>query len=284
MGDGFIQQNAIAVMAIGVAFFSLLYIGAGLATSGLTRVVLPRLDYGRRLDPRPVQAGQIQRELRASTVSILIFGIGLVVPWGLLQLGWARLASEPSGWQVAAEIGALFLWNELHFYVSHRLLHTRPLRRFHAMHHRSHVPTPWSTYAFHPVEAALLGSVPLIPMLLHDFSFAALVSLPVLSILLNNLGHGNYEASRDAPARGWRAASRRHHLHHACYHGNYGFLLDVFDRMGGSVIPADAADARIAGASDTHGGRMRAHACNLPSDTSPPGGSWSDPDTRHKDR
>lgn len=284
MGNGFIQLDATAVMAIGIAFFSFLYLATALMTSGLTRHVLPRMGYGRRLDPRPVEAAQVRRELGASAVSIFIFGTGLLVPWGLLQRGWARLAHEPSWWQVAAEVGVLFLWNELHFYGSHRLLHTRPLRRFHAIHHRSHVPTPWSTYAFHPVEAALLGSVPLIPMLLHEFSAAALLSLPVLSIVLNNLGHSNYEASRDTPARGWRSASRRHHLHHACYHGNYGFLLDVFDRWGGSVIPANGATARIAGASGAHSGRMPAHPCNLSAGTLPPGASGRGPATRHKDR
>ncbi|QDH69446.1 sterol desaturase family protein [Marilutibacter alkalisoli] len=246
MGEWFIAQNALTVMAVGVAFFTLLYAGTGLLSVLLSRVVLPHIGHGRRLDPRPVTGEQLRRELRASASSILIFGIGLVVPWGLLRLGWAGLAVDPPWWQVAIEIGVLFLWNELHFYLNHRLLHTRPMRRFHAMHHRSHVPTPWSTYAFHPVEAAMLGSVPLIPMLLHDFSFAALMTLPVLSIALNNLGHSNYEASRDAPARGWLGASRRHHLHHACYHGNYGFLLEVFDRMFGSVIPLDAADRNIA--------------------------------------
>ncbi|WP_211371928.1 sterol desaturase family protein [Marilutibacter maris] len=247
-GERFIAFDAPTVMAVGVAWFTLLYALTGGIAALLWQRLLPSLGYGRRLDPRPLPAGQLRRELWASASSILVFGLGLVVPWGLLRLGWARLAVEPSPWQIAIEIVVLFLWNELHFYLNHRLLHTRPLRRFHAMHHRSHVPTPWSTYAFHPVEAAMLGSVPLLPMLAHDFSFAALMTLPVLSIVLNNLGHGNYEASADAPARGWRAASRRHHLHHACYHGNYGFLLDVFDRLAGSTIPLNAADARIAAA------------------------------------
>src|SRR5690606_12989108 len=137
-------------------------------------------------------------------------------------------------------------WNELHFYISHRLLHTPWLRRFHATHHRSHIATPFSTYAFHPVEALMLGSVPLLPMLAHDFSFFALASLPVMSIALNTLGHSNYEFSSTAPARGWLDASRRHHLHHACYHGNYGFLLSVFDRLLGTALPPGAADARMA--------------------------------------
>ncbi|MBB1088026.1 sterol desaturase family protein [Lysobacter sp. SG-8] len=245
MGTGFVALPPWAVVLVGLAWFSGLYVTTGLATVLLTRRILPRLGLGRRLDPRPVPRRQLQREWAASASSIVLFGVGLLLPWALLRLGWAGLASDPPAWQVALEIVALFFWNELHFYVNHRLLHTAPLRRFHAVHHRSHVPTPWSTYAFHPVEALMLGSVPVIPMLLHDFSFVALMTLPVLSIVLNNLGHANYEASRESPARGWRAASRRHHLHHACYHGNYGFLLDVFDRMAGSTLPLDAADARI---------------------------------------
>lgn len=233
------------VIGAGLAYFAALYFVTGTTTWWLTRHVLPALGYGRLLDPRPVTRAQLRREIGESLVAIVIFGVGLLVPWWLLQSGVARLAIDPSATRIVAEIGVLFVWNELHFYASHRLLHTRGLRRFHASHHRSHVATPFSTYALHPVEALMLGSVPLLPMLLHDFSLVALAALPVMSIVLNNLGHANYEFSAHAPARGWRAASRRHHLHHACYHGNYGFLLDVFDRVAGSVLPLDAADARI---------------------------------------
>ena len=244
-GSGFVALSALSVVAVGTAYFAVLYFATGGFTWWLTRRVLPALHWGRVLDPRSLLPGQLRRELRESAGSILIFGVGLLLPWGLLRLGWAKLATDASLLQVACEIAALFLWNELHFYANHRLLHTAPLRRFHGDHHRSHVATPWSTYALHPVEALLLGSVPIIPMLLHDFSFAALFCLPVFSIVLNNLGHSNYELTRRPSARGPLGASRRHHLHHACYHGNYGFLLEVFDRRAGSVLPVDAADARI---------------------------------------
>ncbi|MGY0503803.1 sterol desaturase family protein [Luteimonas sp. e5] len=238
--------SALQVAAIGTAYFAVLYFGFGLLGWWLSRHALPRLGFGRRLDPRPLRPGQLRREIGRSCVSILLFGMGVLLPWWLLRSGISRLVAEPGALRVALEIIALFLWNELHFYACHRLLHTRPLRRFHAEHHRSHTPTPFSTYAFHPVEALLLGSVPIIPMLLHDFSAIALLSLPVMSIMLNVLGHANYEFSRHAPARGPLQASRRHHLHHALYHGNYGFLLDVFDRIGGTVITPDAANERIA--------------------------------------
>lgn len=244
MGEWFVAIGAVEVMAVGVAFFAALYLSTGLVAWWLSHGLLPALGIGRQLDTRPLPAQQLRRELGASALSVLIFGMGLIVPWGLLQLGWARFAVAPPVWRVLVEVLVLFFWNELHFYANHRLLHTPWLRRFHGMHHRSHIATPFSTYAFHPVEAAMLGSVPLIPMLLHDFSFVALLSLPIFSLVLNNLGHSNYEASRAAPARGWLGASRRHHLHHACYHGNYGFLLEVFDRWGGTVLPLDAADAR----------------------------------------
>jgi len=244
VGAWFVSLDVVQVMAVGVLYFAALYLLTGALTWWLTCFLLPALGIGRRLDARLLPRGQLRREFGASSLSILVFGTGLAVPWAMLQLGWARLAADPPVWRTLIEIGVLFLWNELHFYVNHRLLHTPWLRRFHGAHHRSHIATPFSTYAFHPVEAVMLGSVPLIPMLLHDFSFAALACLPILSIALNNLGHSNYEASRVAPARGWLGASRRHHLHHACYQGNYGFLLDVFDRWSGTVLPLDAAAAR----------------------------------------
>jgi len=245
MGEAFLAFAPWQVVLAGVLWFSALYFGFALLTSALTRA-LARIGYGRVLDARPLPQAQVRCEVGDSLVSIAVFGVGMLVPWGLLRLGWARLAHDPSLGRIALETAALFFWNELHFYASHRLLHTKWLRRFHGAHHQSHTATPFSTYALHPVEAALLGSVPLLPMLAHDFSLQALAALTVLSIALNNLGHSNYEFSGRAPARGWRAASRRHHLHHACYHGNYGFLLGVFDRLAGTLLPLDAADARLA--------------------------------------
>jgi Delta7-sterol 5-desaturase len=138
----------------------------------------------------------------------------------------------------------LVVWNEAHFYVCHRALHLPALRRFHLPHHRSIVTTPWATYAFHPIEALMLGSVLLIPMLLHDFSFAALIATPLFSLLFNNIGHSNYDflpgAAKD---RWWLNGARRHHQHHVSYHGNYGFMFPFIDRWLGTALPIDKAHA-----------------------------------------
>ncbi|WP_035854207.1 sterol desaturase family protein [Deefgea rivuli] len=234
------------IMLLGLVFFASLYVGVGALNWVLSRFLLPAIGYGHILDPRPLARGQLRREWLLSASSIFIFGTGMIFPWGLLQLGWARLAIAPSNWQIAVEIFLLVIWNEIHFYCTHWLLHTRWLKRFHLPHHRSIVTTPWASYSFHPLEAIMLGNVILLPMLVHDFSLDALAAVPVFSIIFNNIGHSNYDFLPDAHHdRWWLNGARRHHLHHACYTGNFGFMFPFMDRLFGTALPPDAAQARI---------------------------------------
>ena len=228
------------VMLWGTAFFATIYFGFAAITRGLTRL-LATAGLGRVLDPSPLRDRQIIHEVGWSCLSILIFGVGALLPWNLLINGWARLEAHASGLRIVCEVLVLLLWNDLHFYVLHRLLHLRALfPRFHIQHHRSRVTTPFSTYAFHPVEALLLGSVPLIPMLAHSFSWQALIALPPLSLFFNCVGHSNYDLFPDRPAQSWLTSSRRHQLHHARFHGNYGFLFAFMDRLCGTELPDDS--------------------------------------------
>lgn len=236
-GQAWAALPAWQAMAWGLAYFATIY---GVFCGGtwlLVRYLLPALRIGRPIDTRPLQPGQLAWELRLSSVSLLVFGIGSVVPWWFVQRGWASLAEATSWPRILVEMAVLLVWNDIHFYANHRLLHLPALRRFHQHHHRSRVTTPFSTYSFHPLEAVLLGNVILLPMLVHDFSFAALLSLPVMSLLLNNLGHSNYDFAPGVGHDHWLAASRRHHLHHARYHGNYGFLFNFMDRWCRTRLP-----------------------------------------------
>lgn len=241
-GTWFIQRNAWQVMVLGLAFFGALYCLGGWGMSALTRT-LARRGKGRPLDTRPLKPDQLRREWRQSFHSVLVFGLGTIVPWGFLQLGWAHLTPTASAGRIALEIFALLIWNDVHFWINHRLLHTRRLVRFHGDHHRSVVTTPWSTYSFHPIEAMMLGNIILLPMLVHDFCFWSLASVPVLSLLLNVIGHANYDffprVSHEHPL----AASRRHHLHHARPAGNYGFALAFMDQIMRTQVKTAPAQA-----------------------------------------
>ena len=54
---------------------------------------------------------------------------------------------------------AVLFWNAVHFYLTHRLLHWRPLyRRVHERHHRNVNIGPWSGLAMHPAEHAIYFS------------------------------------------------------------------------------------------------------------------------------
>jgi Delta7-sterol 5-desaturase len=232
-----------AVAIGGVAYFAAIYLVAALIASGV-RAALLKNGRGRVLDARAVSPGQVAREQRQSAVSILIFGVGLVLPWAMVVNGWAGVHPSNPPLRVVLELLALLVWNDIHFYAVHRTLHLPALlRHVHAAHHQSVVTTPWSTYAFHPVEALLLGSVLLPPMLVWSFTPLALALLPILSLTYNVIGHGNMRA---LPRRWqWLSNAHDHHLHHACHRGNYGFLFTFMDRLFGTQLPADAARAVI---------------------------------------
>lgn len=246
MAHTFESLSAWQVMAAGLLFFGGLYLLFGATTWLLTHYVLPALRIGRVLDPRPLAPGQLRREFMQSGMSILIFGLGMIFPWGLLQLGWAHLDPDASAGRIVLEILALLVWNDVHFWINHRLLHTRWLRRFHLPHHRSVVTTPFSTYSFHPIEALMLGNVILLPMVVHDFSFWSLLSVPLFSLFFNCVGHANYDFFPRVSYAHWFAASRRHHLHHVCYNGNYGFQFTFMDRLFRTRLTADAAAPQLA--------------------------------------
>ncbi len=138
----FTSLSAPQVMLWGVLFFGGIDLGFGGITWLLTKRAAGAGHRARTRSAAAAAGAMLRRELGQSGVSVLIFGLGMVFPWGLLQLGWARLDGD-AGWrQIAVEILVLAFWNDVHFWINHRLLHTRWLRRFHGPHHRSFVTTP----------------------------------------------------------------------------------------------------------------------------------------------
>lgn len=227
-----------AVFGGSFLFFAFLYFGFGFLGFLLSEKMFPVLGLGRSIGGRSVREGQLGMEMRYSLVSIAIFGA-----YGVLTQALVRQGLVSIGWTVEwsvfpVEVAVLFLWNELHFYLCHRLLHTDWLyRHVHVVHHRSTRPTPFSTFSFHWGEGVLLGSVMLTAMLWHEFSWLALLMLPLMSIGLNVLGHFHYDLFPGKPLEHVLTFSRRHSLHHTRNTGNYGFLLPVFDWAFGTRIP-----------------------------------------------
>jgi lathosterol oxidase len=109
----------------------------------------------------------------------------------------------------------LYLWGDMHFYFSHRLLHSKWLyRNVHKYHHESYNPTPFSGLSMHWFESMVyFSSAPLlaltgVPLWLFRLMTKGLIVFP----LEGHSGYGTWAVE----------SSNNHYIHHAKFDYNYG--------------------------------------------------------------
>ena len=184
-------------------------------------------------------------EIRRSLVSMIVFALYGTATVLMIRAGWLDVGWDFEFFAFLRDAALLVIWNEIHFYVCHRLLHTpRLLRRVHRRHHESVAPTPFAAFSFHPLEAVMLGSVMILAMPFHDFNVFALLFLPVWSLVWNVLGHAGVELFPGAGSRDLLGATRRHDLHHGRPSVNFGFVFCFMDDLGGTGAEKEAGRSR----------------------------------------
>ena len=104
------------------------------------------------------------------------------------------------------------------------------MKKVHYIHHKSLVPTVFSVYSFHWLEALLLSTVPLSIVPFIPFSFTAIALYPMSSILLNFAGHCNYRFGK-GKGESWRLFGTHHNEHHNKGRQNYGFAINFLDKL-----------------------------------------------------
>jgi len=209
-------------------FFNLLY----WSVTGLGIALFKYLERNRGLqtvDNHCQYPGQQSKEILQSMRSIFVFSLqGIIIQQGLIW-GWFNISYDLNGW-FFLQVALLFLWNEVHFFACHYLLHTKfMMKRVHWVHHHSKEPTVFSTFSFHWIEAFLLGTVIIFPLALYPFQAAAILSLPIMSLIINLLGHCNYDFFSAHKPEHILKFSYRHSMHHKRGRGNLGFLLPWLD-------------------------------------------------------
>lgn len=210
------------LMAASMAFFLLIYFGFTVPVWLLAR----RID--RPIETRPLAAGQVRVEILNSLRSIVLFGVGMGFTWFAYRLGWVGLDLGASGLKILLEMLFMVVWNDLYTYGVHRFLHVK-LKKTHVTHHKSVTATPFTAYSMSGLEALLLGAVMPAAMLLHDFSPAALLFLPLWSIFINTLSHSNCDFFPGAAEGSLLGFIRHHQMHHSRYHDNFGFFFSQLD-------------------------------------------------------
>lgn len=232
------SDNPLPLLLLAMGFFFVIYC----TFSGMVFLLVRQVN--RPIENRLVTGKQLTTELVNSMRSIALFGLGMIVPWWLIHNGYASIIAKASVMQTLLECVILILWNDLHFYIVHRLLHSQfksshfkwlNLKSAHITHHKSIAATPFAAYSMSVTEALMLGSVMPIAMLAWDFSACSLLFLPVWSIAINALAHSNCDIFPHAAQRSYLGLVKHHQSHHSHYHGNYSFFFWQIDAYLGTL-------------------------------------------------
>jgi len=122
--------------------------------------------------------------------------------------------------------GLLFLlipiFESMHFYWIHRLLHWRPLYKLaHALHHRNINTGPWSGISMHPLEHILYFSSVLIHWLVASHPVHVLYHMQFLTLAAVT-SHCGFESLLVRDKSRLALGSFHHQLHHRYFECNYG--------------------------------------------------------------
>ena len=141
-------------------------------------------------------------------------------------------------WYLIVSFFGVILLQDACYYFFHRALH-HPLvfDRLHSGHHRSHNPTPWTSFALDFPEALIQGLflvavVFVIP--LHIMVLVLWLITMTLWSLINHLGFELFPNFPDHWLGKWFISSDHHSLHHRCYSKHYGLYFTFWDRILGT--------------------------------------------------
>ncbi len=195
--------------------------------------------FGKKIQPFFPQNSDIAREILYSIGTLLIYGLVSKLVFIAYSRGLTRIYFDIGKYGVGYILVSFVLMVLLHdayFYWTHRLIHHKWIfNSVHLVHHRSNNPTPWASFSFHPLEAALsAGIVPLIIFTIPSHPIAILLFLTNMT-LINVLGHLGYELFsvrlRTSKLGQWLNTSTMHNAHHRDSTCNFGLYFTFWDRF-----------------------------------------------------
>jgi sterol desaturase/sphingolipid hydroxylase (fatty acid hydroxylase superfamily) len=185
-----------------------------------------------------IDRSQILRELGSNVIIILYDAL---VAATLIYFNLFHSASESLRVFLFTFV-LLFVWVEIWFYFSHRLVHHRSLFFIHAQHHEAKVTNPLTALSFSLMERTLLLiGVLIIPAALSyriPLSFGAFAFYFTFNYALNVFGHLNVEFIHPRwikhPLARILNTTTYHALHHARYRGHFGLFTPYLDEIFGT--------------------------------------------------
>lgn len=182
-------------------------------------------------------AGGLSILLLDTLVAVLLINTGV---FRFMELPAGRAGGEP----FLLTFAALFIWTEIYFYYSHRLLHHPKLFWIHRHHHQSMVMNPWTSLSFSYLERfILLAGVVVVPALIsrvRPFPIEAYAAYFFFNYVFNVFGHLNVELVPHAwvksPVGRVFFTPTYHALHHQRYRGHFGLFTSALDKWHGTYF------------------------------------------------
>ena len=178
------------------------------------------------------------RDFAFSVASVVIFSFIALLTFRILrpfsQL-YSDIEAHSIGYYAFSFVFLLFI-HDAYFYLIHRLMHQPKLFKYvHLIHHKSTNPSPWTAYAFHPLEAILEALIIPIITCIIPVHVSVIGFLMLFQIFYNVYGHLGYELFPKNFHKTWVGryvnTSVAHNQHHHRFHGNYGLYTLIWDRL-----------------------------------------------------
>ena len=192
----------------------------------------------RKIYRLPIGMPQILSELRAGIFVLLIDSLATAL---LIHFNWFHHENGSLALNLLT-FAVMFVWFEVWFYATHRLLHTRAFFFIHAQHHKAKVTSPLTAISFSFLDRLILifGGIGVPAIISHwiPMSFTAYAAYFTVNYALNVFGHMNTEILPPEvirhPAGEFLNSTTYHALHHARFQGHFGLFTPYLDRWFGS--------------------------------------------------
>ncbi len=198
----------------------------------------------RRYDARPLPTKNrkftFNSQVRDNMFWSIVSGVTIWTAYESLMM-WAMAnsyiptlsATEDLPWLILM-ILLLPIWETVHFFLIHRLIHWPPLfRRVHALHHRNVNVGPWSGLSMHPVEHLIYLSTVLIHWVVPTSPLFIIYHLQYFTLTAATT-HTGYQGIVIGGKVVLPLGTFHHQMHHRYYECNYGGLEIPWDHWTGS--------------------------------------------------
>lgn len=192
----------------------------------------------RKIYDLPIDRDQLTRELKNSlhTPMHAVFLLGLL---------YLDFFNDTTVLTFVVTAAATTVWAEIWHYISHRLMHLRPLLWIHREHHKSRLNSPLTAISFSFTEKFVFNLGILAPLVLIDryvygLNFFGIAGWYIGYLIINSFSHANFEFKSKTYLNftGKLITSTTYHsLHHSRYINNYGLGTRILDRLFGTEWP-----------------------------------------------